>query len=336
MLKPKDNYLKTLRGEVPDYPPSMYEPYTDMLLTPDPNAPRFRNFGTPINAPNGPEYSPWGVRFVGSPENNFGAIPEPGFIILDDITKWRDVIKNPDITDVDWEDYFRKFLAGKDRDNFLVQFGGSDYFQTLISFMGFTDGLMAMFEEPDEVYELFEYISEYYVYLAKQQLYYAKPDVYMIADDCAAAKAPFFSPDMYRRLVKPFHKKVADLCNESGVLLARHDCGRSEDFIDDWLELGIRSWNPAQTTNDLKAIKKKYLGKLTLEGCWDNQGRISMPETSDDELMAAVEEYVATFAPGGGFVYMPMVTGSREDPNIIRKSELIKDYYFSHVKNFYN
>jgi hypothetical protein len=331
MISPKENYLMMLRGEVPEYVPSFFIPYSDMMLA----VPEELEFGSPINAPNGPKYSPWGVKFVGSPENNNGAIPEPGNFILHDITKWRDVIKNPDLSDVDWEGRVRRGLSGMDRETKTINFGGGDYFQTLVSFMGFEEALMAMFEEPEEVYALLDYVSEYNLEVMKNLLYYGKPDTYMLVDDCAAAKSPFFSPEMYRALIKPFHKRHTDLANDAGVLLERHDCGRSEVFIDDWIEMGIRCWNPAQVTNDLKSIKKKYVGKLGIAGAWDNQGYISMPTTPDEELREALYEYVDTFAPGGGFVFMAMATGDREDPVVSRKGKLIYDFYFDYAKDYY-
>jgi hypothetical protein len=330
MITPKENYLMMLRGEIPDYIPSFFEPSVDML-----NGPELAEFSMPVYAPNGPEWSPWGVKYVGSPENNFGAIPEPGNFILKDITKWRDVIKNPSLKDVDWEGRFQKVLEGKDRTTKAIGIIGGDYFQTFMSFMGFTEGLLAMYEEPEEVYALLDYISEYSLEVTKAFLHYGKPDVFMLADDCAAARAPFFSRELYVSLIKPFHKKHADLCNEAGVLIERHDCGRSESFIDDWLDIGVRAWNPAQVMNDLPAIKKKYLGRLTLNGAWDNQGPISMPGTPDETLREALETYVDTFAPGGGFSFMAMATGNKEDERVIRKTALIRDYYDNHVRNYY-
>ena len=336
MLNPKENYLYMLRGNIPEYVPSSYEPYSDMFAPPDPNAKPLPQLGNPMSAPNGPVYSAWGVRYVGSPENNWGAMPEPGFIILDDIRKWRDVIKNPDMSNFDWDDYFKKQTAGRDTVNKLVICGGAEYFQTLVSFLGFSEALLAMYEEPDEVYELFEYISQHALEVMRKQIQYTNPDMLMIGDDCAAYKSPFFSPDMYRQLIKPFHKKHADLAKEAGLLIAKHDCGRSEVFIEDWLDIGVCTWNPAQVSNDLIGIKKKYGRRLALEGCWDNQGRIAMPDTPDDELMAAVEEYVKNFAPDGGFVYSPRVTGEMDDPRVVRKNQLIKDYFFDHVRNYYS
>jgi hypothetical protein len=47
-------------------------------------------------------------------------------------------------------------------------------------------------------------------------------------------------------------------------VIDRHDCGKSEQFIDDWLEIGVSAWNPVQVTNDCVGIKKKYGNRLRL------------------------------------------------------------------------
>ena len=169
----------------------------------------------------------------------------------------------------------------------------------------------------------------------RQQFKYVKPEIYSIMDDDAAYRAPFFSKEMYKALVKPFHKRHADLALENGAILDRHDCGRSEDFIEDWIEIGIRSWNPAQVTNDLVSIKKKYTGTLTLNGCWDNQGILGSPLVPEDVLREALETYLNTFAPGGTFIFSAMVMGAPDDPLAKSKMDIIKDFYMSHVRDYY-
>jgi len=322
----KENYLMMLRGEIPEFVPSMFEPANDMIAD---------ELLAPVMAPNGPITTPYGVTYVGSKDNGWGAMPKPGEILLEDITKWRDVIHNPDLSHRDWESYYKKQLEGKDRVNKTLAVHGGDYFLTLVSFMGFEGALYALYEEPEEVKALLSYVSEFYLEVMKQQIYWCKPDIYQIMDDDSAYRAPFFSLEMYHEFFKPMHKLHADLARDNGMMLERHDCGRCEQFIPDWIELGIRGWNPAQTSNDLKSIKEKYTGKLAISGAWDNQGILGSPEVPDETLRAALEEYVATFAPGGSFVYMPMVGGDPEDPRVKAKNDIIKDYYYSHVKDYY-
>ena len=130
----------------------------------------------------------------------------------------------------------------------------------------------------------------------------------------------------------PFHKLHCDLALENGLLLERHDCGKSEAFVPDWVEMGIRAWNPAQTTNDLKAIKQKYVGKLAICGGWDN---LKYDASEEDELREALIEYVDTFAPGGGFTYMAMGGGPKDDPKAERRREIIKDVYWNYAHDYY-
>ncbi|NLL40115.1 MAG: veratrol--corrinoid protein metyltransferase [Clostridiales bacterium] len=325
-LTPKENYLMMLRGEIPEYMPSYFEPAFEMIT---------EEMLAPVFAPDGPVKTVYGVEYVGSKDVSNGALPAPGKFILKDIREWRDVIKNPDTSGRDWEGYYKKQTDRFDRANKAVTCHGGDYFLTLVSFMGFTEALIAMYEEPEEVYALFDYISEFYCEVMRQQVRWAKPEVYTIMDDDSAKLAPFFSLDMYRRLIKPFHKKHADIALENGILLDRHDCGRSEQFIDDWLEIGIRSWNPAQTTNDLKTIKKKYTGRLALNGCWDNTGPLGSPHVEDDVLKDALAEYVDTFAPGGGFVFSARIDGPPDDPLVSHKMEIIKSFFYDYARDYY-
>ena len=326
-MTPKENYLRMLRWEIPEFMPAGFidphsMPVRDELLTPQ-------------MAPDGPIVTSLGVTYVGSADFNYGAMPEPGSIIIDDITKWRDKLKIRDVSGRDWESYYKKELEAIDREKLCVAVSGGDYFLTLVSLMGFEGALMAMHEEPDEVIALFEHVSEFYIMVMKQQMYWLKPDIFGLMDDDSAYLAPFFSLEMHRKLIKPFQKLHCDIALESGCIIDRHDCGKSEQYIDDWLELGVSSWNPVQITNDCIGIKNKYLGKLALAGCWDSQGPISSKFVDDNKLKDALAEYVDTFAPGGGFSFFAGISGSMDDPAANEKREVVKAFYYDYARDWY-
>ena len=298
-------------------------------------APTFEELLTPNRAPDGPIITSLGVKYVGSPDNNWGAMPEPGWIVIDDITKWREKLKIRDVAGRDWEGYYKKMSDDIDRENLAVCVDGGDYFLTLVSLMGFEGALMAMYEEPDEVIALYEHISEFYTMVLKMQMKYLKPEIYILMDDDAAYQSPFFSVDLYRKLIKPFHKLHCDIALENGCVIDRHDCGKSEQFVEDWLELGIHAWNPVQTSNDCEAIKQKYGHRLSLMGCWDSQGKFANPNVDEKVLKDAMVEYVDTFAPGGRFVFSAMVGGPMDDPIANEKREIIKQFYNDYAKDWY-
>ncbi|MDR2357742.1 MAG: veratrol--corrinoid protein metyltransferase [Oscillospiraceae bacterium] len=325
-MNAKENYLRMLRGEIPEFMPSFFEPYM---------APVKEELLTPQTAPNGPIITSFGVTYIGNAENNWGAMPDPRIHILEDITKWRGIIKAPDLSGRDWESYYKKKTENIDRENLCVMIDGGDFFLTLVSFMGFENALMAMHEEPEEVVELFEYVSQFYMAVLRNQMYYMRPEVYVLMDDDSAYQAPFFSVDMYRRLIKPFHRRQCDIALEFGAIVERHDCGKSEQFIDDWLDIGVREWNPAQISNDLKTVKSKYAGRLALSGCWDSQGPLSHKSVDDKVLKDALAEYTDTFAPGGGFTFGAMIGGPPDDPEAGAKRDVIKDFFFDYARDWY-
>jgi hypothetical protein len=80
----------------------------------------------------------WGVNWVGNNEAAGAIMPEPNNFILEDVTQWRDVIKAPDLSDVDWEMVAKKELekSGIDRTQTAVAFNThTGFFQDLMSFM---------------------------------------------------------------------------------------------------------------------------------------------------------------------------------------------------------
>ena len=328
-LTPKENYLRTLRGEIPEYVPSFFDPYmrptTDELLTPN-RLPDGKPFVTSL-----------GITFVASAELNFGAMPQSGNHAITDILKWRDQLKIRDVTGRDWEGYYKTVQEDADRENMCLCVDGGDYFLNLIGLMGFENAMLAVSEEPEEVIALLTEISKFLLMVTKKQMQYLKPEIYILMDDDAAYHAPFFSVKTYQEIFKPFHKLHCDLAKENGCMIARHDCGKSEQFIEDWIEIGCDSWNPIQDSNDARAVKTKYGHLITLEGGWTSQGgKFTGDDFTKDELYAALDDYVAHFAPGGRWVFSANVGGMPvpgAEPN--PKREWVKEYYEANVRNYY-
>ena len=278
----------------------------------------------------------WGVTYVANKEAGYAGLPEPGNFILHDITKWRDVIKAPDLSDVDWEQMAKKDLErsremGVDPTQSAIAFsthGG--YFQTLMAFMGFVEGLCAIQEEPEEVYALFDYLCSFYTDVAEHCIDYYKPDLVQITDDVAAWAAPFMSPAQYRELVKPFQVRDAKLGNDRGIPIAMHCCGKCDMLIDDWVEFGVRYWDPPQTSNDLVAVQKKYGDRLVLEGGFDAIGDLMSPECTEERFKAAVKDAIDTYAVNGPFIFNHWLFGDPDNDMFNNRNrwmtEVVEDY----------
>ena len=324
-LSPKENLMRMFDRELPEYLPQ-YDFWG-------------WNCGLPMQTGKksaaGYPIDEFGVEMATTEASMGGFMPAPGRIFLEDITKWRDVVKAPDISDWDWEKLAKDALKDKDTVNNPIVLHNGGYFMTLMNMMGMANGLCAMLEEPEEVYALFEYLNEYYIEKEKGLLKYFHGDIYQLADDTAAHNCPFISVQTYQELVKPFAKREAELALDAGLKIGMHDCGKAESFIPDWLDIGVQLWEPAQTTNDLAAIKQRFGRDIILTGGWDNQGYVCYEDTPDDVLRDAVVDYIDRMAPNGGFCFLAYPMGNPGEEVYERKRKLIQDIYEDYGKPWY-
>ena len=336
-LTEKQNYMMLIAGEQPERVPH----YTfGPNLTGRPQAvggtgPSFLkvHLSTP-----GVVKDIWGVTNVPVPEAGNAKIPEPNNFILKDITKWRDVIKAPDISGFDWEAMAKKDIEKMtvNREETALNFGlHVGFFQQLAAFMGFSEALCAMYEEPDEVRALTEYLCDFYVEVGEKTIDLYKPDIYTITDDTAAWKNSFFSLEMYRDLFKPSTARQAEVGTRRGLPVEMHNCGRCEEFIDDWIDFGVCSWNPAQTSNDLVAIKKKYGNKMIINGAWDAKNTLNGPDVTEEAVKQSVYDAIDTYAPGGGYAFCGSFLGPVDDPIINQKNLWIHEAVAEYGDKFY-
>ena len=332
MLTEKENLLKVLHGEVPEWVPRYAIPSPGHAPAMARVTPGFMNERR--NAQGG--FDIWGVEFVVTKETGYMPMPKPGTILLEDITKWRDVIKAPDISNIDWEMMAKKDLEKIDRSQTAVAFGlHNGYFIHLMNFMGFAEGLTAFVDEPDEVMALFEYMNNFYMEVSRKFFEYYKPDYWILSDDIATANSPFISLNTYREFLKPFYEKEASIPNSVGMPIDMHCCGKCEMFIDDWMSFGVNCWQPAQVMNDLVGIKKKYGNKLVLEGCWDSSGPVGWAGAPEELVKQSVREVIDTFAPGGGFVFWASSYGAPDDQDFLNKKRWITEEYDRYGRTFY-
>lgn len=338
MLTEKENYLRVLTGQIPEWIPEYTfgkMPWSDedpanVMVEPSILCGHRDNNG-------GPDH--WGVEYITSKESAGALMPKTWDFLLTDITKWRDVIKAPSLEGIDWEDMAKKSVAKTrvNRDKSVLALNlHVGYFQNLMAFMGFEEGLMALYEEPEEVKALMEYMCDFYCTVCERIIDYIKPDVITLMDDTASWNAPFISHEMYREFFLPYYDRQAKFGRDRGLPITFHNCGKCESFVDDMVSIGVKAWDPAQTCNDLPAIKAKYGNKLAIMGGWDSRGRLLDDDVSDDEIRQSVIDTVNMLAPGGGFVWCGGFMGiDPNDPIITHKNKVLKDTFTELSKTFY-
>jgi uroporphyrinogen decarboxylase len=131
-------------------------------------------------------------------------------------------------------------------------------------------------------------------------------DVIMIGDDIAGQSGPLFQPEIYRRLVKPRHKRLVQFIrSRTNARIWYHTCGSCMDFIPDLLDNGIHILNPVQISArnmDPAELKRRFGGKLVFWGGGCDTQRV-LSRGTPAEVTANVRENVRALMPGGGYVF---------------------------------
>ncbi|MCL2632472.1 MAG: veratrol--corrinoid protein metyltransferase [Coriobacteriia bacterium] len=297
-LSKRENFLRLINKEVPEYIP------TFNLFWGSARPPFMR--GT--SNPDGSGTDLFGVERVIDSGGINPAMPKTHDFILDDITKWRDVIKIPDFSHIDqsaWMDMAKQSIRNHDPEN---PYGGgtsTGFFQPLVAFMGFTEGLIACHEEPEEVKALMEYLCDFSVDNAKKLVQYYKPEYGSMGDDIAHERNPFLSLSMFQELIAPYWRRYYEVFVDAGLPVGHHNCGHFEEYLDDLVDMGVSFWDPVQSSNDEDAIKAKYGNNLAL--CAGPEMRFWDENTTEEQARTEVREYCDRLAPGGGFAMMDFI-----------------------------
>jgi uroporphyrinogen decarboxylase len=127
------------------------------------------------------------------------------------------------------------------------------------------------------------------------------------ADDLGDQKRSIISPDMYRKYIKPRHRRLFSGIKEKlpHVHIFFHSDGAIHDLIPDLMEAGIDILNPVQVSAagmDTKRLKKEFGDVLTFWGGGIDTQRV-LPRGTPDEVRDEVKKRIDDLAPGGGFVF---------------------------------
>jgi uroporphyrinogen decarboxylase len=128
-----------------------------------------------------------------------------------------------------------------------------------------------------------------------------------MADDYGTQHGPFFSPKLYRELIKDRNRQIAEVVRRKApqAKFMLHCCGSIRAFIPDLIESGFDVLNPVQPlAKDMEParLKADFGHDITFLGGVDvQQAMVGSVEMVRDEVRRRIEE----LAPGGGFILAP-------------------------------
>lgn len=183
-----------------------------------------------------------GEKLVKTPLHpELAPMPDTNNYLIKDIEEWTK-IQWPDVDSWDWKGAEEEY-KNIDRENRLViacmQHGLN---QRLGQIMGFTNGLTALLEDPDNVHAFNERLIQYNLDVIDHYAEYLKPDVIFLCEDWGTQKAPFFSSQVADEFMVPHVKKLAEHTHELGMKFMLHSCGNITSMVSQMIDAGVDDW----------------------------------------------------------------------------------------------
>lgn len=215
--------------------------------------------------------------------------------------------------DADKKDFYRSIGAKAKRlyeetDYSIVANYGSLVFEPGQWLYRNDEFFVKMLTEPKEVTALFEKLTELHLQRLGPFLEQVAPyaDVLVMGDDLGMQSGPLISPQTYRSLVYPWHKKIFEFVKKNSPLKTfLHSCGSFVEIIPHLIEAGLDVLNPVQTSaSGMEAGKlKQEFGKdLVFWGGGIDTQHI-LPSEDTTRVREEVRKNCQLLMKDGGFVF---------------------------------
>jgi len=172
---------------------------------------------------------------------------------------------------------------------------------------GFEDFLTKMVLNQDFVKKLFDIILNYQKSIIKT--YYSILGDYIhytsSGDDFATQESLFLSPDLFRKLIKPYFRERINYTRKfTEAAFLHHSCGSVYSIIEDLIDCGVDILNPIQpNARDMEPekLKNKFGNKIVFHGGIDTQEILPFGDRS--RIEKTVKETIEIMNKNGGYIF---------------------------------
>ena len=250
----------------------------------------------------------WGTT-ISFPADAPGPMPltGDGLAVCPDVTRWRETVHAPELAancTEGWEQCRTEARQACGQEKLLAGFMGTGIFEQCHFLMGFEDTLTNLYEHPQEMHELIEYITEYRLGYVKLLIDRLQPDAIFSHDDWGTKDALFMKPEMWRAFFKEPYRRFYGYIRSRGCIAIHHADSYLAPIVEDMAEIGIQVWQGVLPENDIPALQRRLKGRLVLMGGMG--AAIDRADAGPEEIRAYAARRLAECCPLGHFI--PSIT----------------------------
>jgi uroporphyrinogen decarboxylase len=189
----------------------------------------------------------------------------------------------------------------------VVFVSGVSPFEQICMLRGLDAWMIDLAADPDFVQALMRKVSDLMVAGVAVFLEEAGEhiDVLVMGDDLGTQAATLISPEMYRRMIKPYHAElISGIKSKTRAKIFFHSDGNIYPLIGDLIDVGVDLLNPVQVSagdmGDTARLKREFGDRLSFCGAIDTQQ--VLPYGTPDDVRREVRRRIKDLALGGGYV----------------------------------
>jgi len=198
----------------------------------------------------------------------------------DTAKNWK--MPNPD--DFDYADL--KKQCEKYKDYYITYMNQPDIINATGMIMGMEDVLVGLMTDDEGVLTYIDRRLEVQLEQTKKTFEVAGDyiDCLWIGEDLGTQHTPLISLDLFRKHIKPRHKKFVDVAKKYGKKVMLHSCGSSSWSYNDFIEIGVDivdTLQPEATNMQPKYLLDTYGDKLCFHGMISTAGPLAYGTVDD-------------------------------------------------------
>ncbi len=182
----------------------------------------------------------------------------------------------------------------------------SPFWHDAIDLVGMETLYLKMYDEPEFVDVLLDYIVGFYE-ASSRRIFDAAADVidiFFLGNDFGSQTGPLMGVEQFERFMLPYLERLINLGHDYDLLVQLHCCGGFEPLIPSMIEVGldaVHAIQPCCHGMDLRSLKGRYGNEIVFNGCIDSH-HVLIEGKSPDYVREKTIEVLNIMAPGGGYI----------------------------------
>ncbi|MBT4499942.1 MAG: hypothetical protein HOC74_19595 [Gemmatimonadetes bacterium] len=314
MMDKKENYLRTVRFERPEYIHMLFhinnscwghyphDALQDLMEAHSFLFPDFVRKNEPIVIDHPPFVSskapwvdPWGNTWEISIDGILGAVTEHALGSWDQFESFSppDPGKTTHWSPIDWQEA----AESKNPIGFIDfmkcgEIGHGHTFLKLCDTRGYQNLLYDMMDGEPRLLELIGMLDEFNLGQVRNYLDIVGVEHMGYAEDLGMQVGPMLSPELFRKYIKPSYEKIIQPAKDAGCIIHMHSDGDIRLLMDDILDCGVDIINLQDLVNGIDWIAEKLAGKVCIDLDVDRQDIMmnGTPAQVDSLILEEIEK----------------------------------------------